>query len=208
MKIDELEARYTSAPGLYASLRSEAHRRATTYQWANGPLYGIDPLGLRLDAFESTVRPYQREPKSKKHNWRYGLLDDGRVSFEEQYTEFADRFYEEFWHQTADGPATVLYDYDPEKACINVQQAYLKDNKVSAFIRYAQNGVLVRAYAYHGDLVTRIEEHNKMHDPGMPPSYSYRRTLDLAYKDGDVWDVMATYADGSRSQLFREGQRL
>jgi hypothetical protein len=52
------------------------------------------------------------------------------------------------------------------------------------------------------------EEQNKMHDPSMPPSYSYRRTLDLAYKDGDVWDVMATYADGSTSQLFKDGRRL
>ena len=177
----------------------------------NGPT-GPDTLWSRCISswvWERGGKVLKSEPKRKRSGThRYGFSANGQILLEEQYTEFPGQVYECFWEWT-EGPSATLYDYHaPDKDCINVEQLFLADGVPRAYIRYAKMGVMVSTFEYEGSRVVRMQQHNRMHDPSLPPSYSFTRELLIRYSDDTLWEVDATYEDGSRTRILERGELL
>jgi hypothetical protein len=205
--VPALRQRFEAAPARYADLAAAIRPNVVTYQWADGARHALQPLHFVLGAGGPAGKPMKSEPKNKAGKFRYGYGAGEEVLLEEQYTEFAGRFYEEFHEPAPGGRCSTLYDYTPDKDCINVQQLFVEHGVPAGFVRYAQMGVLAEAYEYHGDRLVRVVQDNRMHDPQMPASYSFRRVLDLSYQADRIWRVEARHHDG-RSELLLDGGEL
>lgn len=207
--VPSLKERFEGAPLRYGTVAAAVRPQITHYEWTDGARYALDPLHFELGAGGPPGKLLKSAPKKKRSGaFRYGFSPAGQVLVEEQYTQFDGQIYEGFWEIAADGPSATLYDYTPQKRCINVQQLFLVEGVPVAFIRYALIGVMVSVFEYEGSRLVRVGQQNRMHDSSMHPSYTFRRDLTVRYENNRVWEVDATYDDGRIERVLERGELL
>lgn len=208
----DAQVRFESNPSRYQELRARSQREATREEWYDGPHYAPCPFGLERLGLSPGTR-LQRVPRAdaRANTCRYGVSRDGRVLVEQQFTEFADRAYEEFWTHADERILTARYDYyEPDKALINVQIVVLEigpaGSRAATLVRYAQHGVALEFFEYEDATphrLRRVHAAVREHDPASP-QHAWMTTIDdLVYDpEGGLQRIDRTWAGGQRETIY------
>jgi hypothetical protein len=137
--LGELEKRFETARESYEGLKAACEAQVSHWQWANGPLYDLDPLFF-LDP-HLKVGKISVSPPQNPGGWSaYGLAKD-RPVIERQYTNLPNRkYYQNFYVYMEDRVLQCRFDYSTPHEVINCSQLVMGDSGPAYFQRWGSRG--------------------------------------------------------------------
>jgi hypothetical protein len=135
----QLEKRFQSAQESYVELGNSCESHTVRWQWANGPVYELDPLFfLDPDIRAGHISPL---PPQDPAGWMaYGFDDDGRLLAARQYTELTNQYYQEFYVWLTNRTVGYRFHHSASRTVLSCSQLVTDSSGPSYFQRWGSRG--------------------------------------------------------------------
>lgn len=181
--LGELEKQFETALESYERLKAACEAQVSHWQWANGPLYDLDPLFF-LDPHIKSGKISSSPPRRPAGWSAYGLAND-RPLIERQYSDLpSHEYYQNFYVYMAGRVLQFRFHYSTPRTVINCSQLVVGDSGPAYFQRWGSRGWFSYTFANaHGRIESFVGVSKEPDEP------ERKFSGEVLYKDGGIVEL-------------------